>query len=91
MAIWCIYFMSVPTSILGILSRSNSSIDSSWMAPLMPYVIMMRGLTWFVVVVDFVLWWVQEVLFIVCVCDPVVCEWRCYAWKEWSPQGTVRE
>lgn len=65
MAIWCIYFMSVPTSILGILSRSNSSIDSSWMAPLMPSVIMMRGLTWFVVVVDFVLWWVQEVLFIV--------------------------
>ena len=91
MAIWCIYFMSVPTSILGILSRSNSSIDSSWMAPLMPSVIMMRGLTWFVVVVDFCFMVGARGFVYCCVCDPVVCEWRCYAWKEWSPQGTVRE
>jgi hypothetical protein len=45
MAIWCICFMSVMISFLGILGPSNSRIDCSWMAPLTLVVIMMREFT----------------------------------------------
>lgn len=42
MKIWCNCFTSVLTSFLGMLSLSNSIIGCSWIAPLMPVVIVMR-------------------------------------------------
>ena len=44
MAFWCKFFMSVLMLDFGNLSLSYCSMECSWMAPLTPAVIMMRGL-----------------------------------------------
>ena len=45
MAVWCRCFISVLISLSGIWSFSRSLIGCSWIAPLTPVVIVMRGLT----------------------------------------------
>ena len=43
MALWCKFFMSVLMLDFGSLSLVSCSIQCSWMAPLTPRVIVMRG------------------------------------------------
>ena len=45
MAIWCICFISVLISLLGVLRFSSSLIGYSWIVPLTPAVIVTSGLT----------------------------------------------
>ena len=45
MEVWCICFMSFFISVGGILRGFSALIDCSWMAPLTPAVMVMRGLT----------------------------------------------
>ena len=45
MTIWCHCFISVLISLLGILRFSSSLNGCSWIAPLTPVAIVMRGLT----------------------------------------------
>ena len=44
MAFWCKFFMSVLMLDFGSLSLLSCLIECSWMAPLTPTVIVMRGL-----------------------------------------------
>ena len=64
MAFWCKFFMSVLMLDLGILSLWSCSMECSWMAPLTPTVIVMRGLVCHPL---FCIFWIRG-SYLVCLC-----------------------
>ena len=64
MAFWCKIFMSVLMLDFGSLSLVSCLIECSWMAPLTPTMIVMRGLVFHPL---FCILWISE-SYLVCLC-----------------------